>query len=1031
MPAVPFRLRLFGPFEAYRDEIPLPPPRTRRERWLLALLVLRHRRAVSRPWLAETLWPESETEQAQYNLRRSLSDLRGALGPVAGRLHAAPPRSLQFDLTDSDCDLLAFDACITRGDIASLEHAVTLYRGPLLEGCSEEWVLPERIVREQAYLRALETLASSAAEHGEFEKAVGLLRRAAATDPLSESVHRSLIAALAASGNGAAAMQVYRDLRLRLHRDVNAEPSTETKELLRQIQTQEKTLPGMPAEKPRGNLPQSLSPLVGREREIEMVRTFLKQARLVTLTGAGGIGKTRLAVALAQHISHSYEGGTWFVDLASLTSPASVPHAVLAALRIREEPGRPPLETLLSHLPSKPHLLVIDNCEHLLEAGAHLAHALLTGCPSLQILATSQQAFGITEEIAWRVPSLAVPGSNDLLAAKAAESAIASLVSEYPSLHLFTQRAAQVRPGFTVTSNNVDYVVEICRRLDGIPLALELAAARLRAVDIADIAVRLDDRFRLLTQGSRTALPRQQTLRAAMNWSYDLLNAPEKTLLYRLSVFAGGWTLPAAEAVYGEGDVLDLLTQLIDRSLVVREDSPTEVGRYVLLETVRQYARERLEESGEGETVRIRHRDWYLGLAEKAETQFWGETQVIWLARLEREQANLRVALELSADPSIPGSAETGLRLCSALWRYWCARGQYREGCEQMQRALTQDNEDIYPRERAKVLNRRGHLFMEQGDLSTAHPLLKQSLWLFRKIGDRLGIAAALNNLGSLARLNDDLAGARNAYEEALQVVRELGDRPRLAAVLGNLGVIAMNQGDYEAALPLLIEDVAVCRAEGNDYDLALALNNLGLVTSFRDDLPTASRYFQESLALYRKLGGVLGQALCLTGMGMIARKQADYQTGWECYREALQISYRLGGKRHVAEVLEGFATLLTAWGARQAAPSECRDLLTESRRAGIRLWAVAQGLRTEMRIPVSENTRAQHEQRIVEVRAALGEPAFTELWEQGRKMTAEQGVDYVMGEELAALRRRLESFSSGINREAAPRRCPYGSSGP
>jgi predicted ATPase len=402
---------------------------------------------------------------------------------------------------------------------------------------------------------------------------------------------------------------------------------------------------------------------LGREREIAEVKRLLADTRLLTLTGAGGCGKSRLALQVASELLRDYADGVWLSQLAPLADLAFVPQTIASVLRVPEQPGRLVSETLVRALRFKSLLLVVDNCEHLLSACAELADALVRACSTLRILATSQEPLGVPGEAVWRVPSLSVPSAGRL-------SPVDHLM-QCESVRLFVERATFSQPGFTLTDSNAAAVVQVCRRLDGIPLAIELAAARVKVLTVEQIAARLDNRFRLLTGGSQRGLPRQRTLRAAMDWSYGLLSEKERAVLQRLSTFAGGWTLEAAEAVCsGNGieaaDVLDLLTQLVDKSLVAVETQGEE-ARYRHPETVRQYSLDRLMESEEAADVRRRHRDWYLGPAERAEPELRGPGQVAWLEQLEMEHDNLRAALEWSRTEE--GEAEAGVRLAGALYR--------------------------------------------------------------------------------------------------------------------------------------------------------------------------------------------------------------------------------------------------------------------------------------------------------------------------------------------------------------------------
>ena len=724
------QIRLFGAFDVQINGVAIPPLRSRKVQWLLALLVLRHNQALDRVWLAGTLWPDSAHSQAMYNLRQSLSNLRHVLGEVSPELRASMVNSLSIDLAHADADVLDFDAAIMVGDETALQRAVMLYRGPLLEGCLEEWVFAERRVREENYLSALETLAALSLSRGECSMAVSYLRPIIQVNPLREQAQRALIQALAAGGDYGAAVQTYRDLRLLLRRELNTDPDPQTQSVFAQIrgdarrqmtetrpQLQIKPTPSTPPRiMPMRRLPCALTPLVGRETEMQEIVATLNDVRLLTLTGPGGVGKTRMAIAVAEEVAEQYPDGVCFVEFASLSDPTLIVQAVVSALQVEEEPGHPLSVTLTNYLQTRTLLLILDNCEHLLDACARLADGLLKNCAGVSILATSRQTLGLTGEVGWRVPSLSTPALSMLAdRSRYSPQEWLSLLDEYEAVHLFVQRAQQARPSFQILARNVGAVARICTHLDGIPLALELAAARVRSLSVEEINSKLDDRFALLTGGSRAALPRQQTLRALMDWSYDLLTDPEKTLLRRLTVFAGGWVLQAAEQVcsgevlppdspeptnpsepseqpepsvrqgVGESieawEVLDLLTSLADKSLVQVEEQEDAV-RYRMLETVRQYAAESLHRSGEEPALKSRHWDYFLALAEEAEPNLIGAEQALWLDRLEREHDNLRAALERK-------TGEAAQRLAGALWRFWVVRGYLSEGRERLTTALS------------------------------------------------------------------------------------------------------------------------------------------------------------------------------------------------------------------------------------------------------------------------------------------------------------------------------------------------------
>ncbi|HLV79226.1 MAG TPA: BTAD domain-containing putative transcriptional regulator, partial [Chthonomonadaceae bacterium] len=828
-------LRLLGTFEVLAAGQPLPRLRTRKGRWLLALLALRHHQELERSWLAGALWPESLEEQALTNLRICLFDLRRALGDQAYRLRSPSPRTLRLDVSEADVDVLTFDQAISCGKEESLQQAAALYRGPLLEGCLEEWCLLERQQREQAYLGALEKLAQQAIARTDTTPAIGHLQRIVALDPFRESAWRLLMQAHSSCGGYGAAVQVYRQLRLRLHEELHTEPDEQTQTLFRQIRQQARSagklspMKGTPAENgacaslagetqedfPEGrqtNLPALWTRFIGREKERKDVQSLLEQTRVLTLTGIGGCGKTRLALQVAAEILEDYPDGVWLVELAALADPALVVQEISAAVGVREEAGQGLLQTLIRHLQAKQALLLVDNCEHLLPTCAALAQTLLSACSRLKVVATSREALRVTGEQVYRVPSLSAP---DPLHLPRQEKDRAAIVSEYDAVRLFVDRATLHKPAFTLTQHNASAVASVCHRLDGIPLAIELAAARVPALSVEEIATRLADRFGLLTGGSRTALPRQQTLKAALDWSYDLLSPDEQQLLARLSVFAGGWTLKAAEAVCGADgyDVLDLLASLIDKSLVIAEECEGRT-RYRLLETIRAYGWERLREAGEIETWCDRHLEFFLQLAETAESRILGADLAQWLERLESEHDNLRAALEWRRQEK--GTSEAGLRLAGALWRFWRVRGYYCEGREHLQAALSQDGARSPMPARAKALLGAGALSAEQGDYPAARALLEQCLALRRELEDRSGMGSVLNHLGRVAYEQGDMDAARALYAESLAICREAGNKQGVASALINLAGTTRLQGDLAATRALCEEALAISRELGD-----------------------------------------------------------------------------------------------------------------------------------------------------------------------------------------------------------------------
>ncbi len=678
------------------------------------------------------------------------------------------------------------------------------------------------------------------------------------------------------------------------------------------------------------NLPQQATSFIGRDRALDELAALLAKARILTLTGSGGCGKTRLGLHLAADALEQFADGTWLVELAPLSDPGLVPQTVAKVLGLKEETGKPIVETVTEHLKDKRTLLILDNCEHLLDVCASLADAIARRCPDVKILATSREALGIGGEQAYRVPSLSIPDPS--------EAHTTTSVAQCEAVQLFVDRAALARAGFRLNDDNAGTLASICSRLDGIPLAIELAAARVRSLSVEEIEGRLNQRFRLLTGGSRTALPRQQTLRSLIDWSYDLLNDPAKLLLQRLSAFAGGWTLEAAERICAgdsldESEILDLLTSLCDKSLIAADPNDAS-SRFKMVETVRQYAKERLLENGAGDAVRDRHLDYYLALAEAAEPALVGAQQLEWLRRLAHEHDNLRAALEWSLAQA--GSPK-GLRLCGALQRFWMTRGHVSEGREWCTRVLRAGGAAQRTAARAKVLNGAGLLAYHQLDYATARAQHEESLAIRRELGDRKGVAASLNNLGIVTLDQGDFAAARALHEESLEIARQLGNRNGIARSLGNLSMVASEQRDFAAARPLA----------------------------------------EECLTILRELGDRGGIAIGLHTLGGLAFNRSDFASAGALFRESLTILFELGDKGRIAYALEELASVIAALG--------------EPARAA-RIWGAVDRLREAMGAPAAQGGVLSA--RAGAARAAMNDAAaFQTAWQQGRAMTLEHAI--------------------------------------
>lgn len=679
---------------------------------------------------------------------------------------------------------------------------------------------------------------------------------------------------------------------------------------------------------PATNLPVQLTSFIGREQEQALAGTLLARAPIVTLTGSGGCGKTRLALQVAADLRDGYADGTWLVELASLSDQALVPQAVATTLGLREEPGRPLLATILGALGSRQMLLVLDNCEQLVGACAELAVALLQGCPHMQLLATSRERLGIRGETIYRVPSLALPAAGQ-------QPTVAEL-GQYAAVQLFVERARACRPAFTLGADNAGVVAQICARLDGIPLAIELAAARIGSLSVETIAARLDQSIGLLTGGPRDVLPRHQTLRATLDWSWELLSGREQMVLRRLAIFSGGWSLGAAEAVCaGEGiegwAMAEMLDGLVGKSLVGLDETAAGT-RYALLETVRQFGLERLDAAGELAATRERHLSWCLELAQEAEPALTGPEQQAWATRLEAEHDNLRAALTRSVQEG--HQPASGLGLASMLWRFWLMGGHLGEGQRWLERALATTS--VTPiATRASALLGAGNLSHRHGDYQKAGTLYRQGLALQRELGDRHGIAGALNGLGLVAWSLGDYAEARLAFEESLALGRELGLGRGIANSLVNLGNVANSQGDFQRARSLYEEGLAQFRAVGDTFNMATSMNNLADLAAYQGDFELAARLQRESLALRREMGDTTGIAQSLSNLGKAIYLQGDAVQGMALLEESVTLNREIGDSQGLASALSNLGNLVYHQGEYERAEAVCAESLALARRAG------------------------------------------------------------------------------------------------
>ena len=716
-------------------------------------------------------------------------------------------------------------------------------------------------------------------------------------------------------------------------------------------------------QRPPNNLPAARSSFVGREREVLAVERALAATRLLTLTGAGGSGKTRLALEVARNLLGSYPDGVWIVELAGLSEGALVPQAVAGALWVREQPGHPLIDTLVEALRNKQMLLVVDNCEHLVEAAAELVDVLLGSCPTLRILATSREGLGVEGEVRWPVLPLSVPDVQR-------PPTVGDLEGS-ESARLFAERASERRPGFALSPENALAVAEICRRLEGIPLAIELAAARVSTLSAEQILKRLEDSLKLLTGGGRTRTPRQQSLRGALDWSYELLSEAEQDVFRRLSVFAGGWTLEAAEAaVVGEGveegDVLDLLSNLVDKSFVVATQTTGDGGvRYRLLEPVRHYAQELLQESGEDEEVLRRHAEFFVRLAERARPELRAERQVEWLATLDRENDNLRATLAWATANDV----EIAARLGWALWPFWAIRNRHREGQGWLDPIVTRRDE-LPLVLRARALMAAGAMAYAQGGDERVEQYAQEVMELSRRVGrDPHAEAYAHTGFGLVATASGDLEAAKEHLGRALPLFQESGEEGMAAQAHTWVGMVLLLQGDRE-------------RAE---------------------------RRFEEGLALGRRIGdrGSIYQALY--DLAQLALSRADFDLAASRFSEGIVPSKEMGDHHNVALFLEGLAAVAGAQGhdERSARLFGAAEVIIDA------IWV--------LRYKDHQRNSSLYERTVTAVRSRLGNEDFEEARAEGRAMDFERAIEYALSQEdQAPPTASVPEYPAGLTRREA-----------
>jgi predicted ATPase/DNA-binding SARP family transcriptional activator len=944
-------------------------------RLAFAYLVAERRRPVPRDELADVLWGDDLPRSWDTALRGLASRLRAwlagagldgtaALTTAFGCLELRLPEGTAVDVEEAAQSLAEAEAAVRDGDPAAgraaAERAAAIAGREFLPGATGAWVERRQAELREVRARALEALADAAAAAGDWPAALAAADGAVALDPLRETAHVRVMRAHAAAGNRGEALRAYERCRRVLAEELGVDPSPPTQAVYLDLLGTEPgpgpELAPAPSTRPvpgrTPDLPAAVSSLVGRDAEVASVVERLRTARLLTLVGPGGVGKTRLALEVARRAAPGRRDGARWVELGGLGDAGLVPHHVLATLGLAEVAGDPAAATLAGALAAADLVLVLDNCEHLVDAAADLTAALLRSCGGLTVLATGREPLGIAGEVVWPVPPL--PAGD--------------------AARLFAERASAVNAGFQAGDGRA--LANLCRRLDGLPLAVELAAARTVTLSVAEIAARLDDRFRLLAGSARGVPARQATLRAAVDWSYDGLDPDDRALLLQVSVFAAPFTLDAAGLVAGGPDPLDGLQRLVSRSLVVAEPgtgpSP-EPTRYRLLDTIRDYARQKLAGSPLAGPARDRLVAWAVALAEEAEPRLDGPEGARWLDRLEREHDNLRGALEVATARGGAGA----LRLAAALGRFWEIRGHLDEGRRRLRLALDADGpapggDPTLLLVRARALNAAGLLAQRQGDLAAARSRLGEALALRLRVGDRLGAAIAVHGLGNVAALQHDLATARARFEESLAIGRDLGDPALVAASLANLGWVAHAAADFPAARALYDESLALRRSLGDLPGTATVLGHLGDLAFQQGDVAAAAALHAESLALRRDLGDRAGAADSLATLGHVALAAGDLAGAGRHLEESLAIRHHLDDRAGLPGALCNLGDLAMAAGDLASARSHLEASLAAAAESRDRR-SVAHALLHLGRLARAEGDARTALARYVEARRALG----------------------------------------------------------
>ncbi|CAA9546857.1 MAG: hypothetical protein AVDCRST_MAG49-1446 [uncultured Thermomicrobiales bacterium] len=1032
----PIRADLLGPVRLSVGDRPLPPsawPR-RAPRSLFLLLLITRGHSLARDQVLDLLWPDAPVDTSLNALYVALHGLRRVLEPDlrSGRTSA------YIDLADNvlrlrpeamgRVDVSEFEAALAaaRKPVADrpdpLQEAIALYGGDLLaDEPYLDWAVARREHLRTVWRGAVLDYAERERTGGRPLLALPALGRLLESDPTDEPAHRALMLAMAAAGRREDALRQFDRCARALREELDAEPSDETRALVDDLNRRPTTPPSSRAPSPRfDSLPGTPNPLVGRDREVEALEDLLlrRDVRLVTVTGPGGVGKSRLAIEAAAQSADEFADGVCFVPLAVVTDPRLVIPTIARAVGVSDTGDRPVAELVGEALREREALLVLDNLEQVLDAATDIADLLLA-CRRLTVLATSREPLHVRAEHEFALGPLATPEPS--------RHPSAGGVARFAAVELFVQRATAVRADFALTDANAPAVAALCARLDGLPLAIELASARCRTQTIESLVAGLTDRFALLTDGYRDLPPRQRTMRATIAWSYDLLSEREQALYRHLSVFVGGFSQEAAAAVAATGTAspasplpadtrafVDSLRALTEKALLRVTDDAGE-PRYAMLETTREFGLVALERHGEVGRVRDAHAHWCLALAERAEPELTGAAQAAWGDRLDVEYANLRAALEWLLDRPDPTPA---LRLAASLWRFWWTRGLAREGREWLERAMAL-SAAADPGIRAKVLHAAAELVESLGDyrraedlyaesfdlsratenaageiaalnglgqaaralgaLDRAQALHEQALQIAREHGNARTTATTLNNLGSVAYFRGDGAGAEARWEEGLKYLRGIGDQRAIGSIVGNLGALALMRGDIARATTLDEEALLIARGLDDVPAITHGLINLAGALFEAKDYGRSRVLFEDALARSRQSGEAYTEAVALYNIARIAEVDGDPPTAAEQFVESLTLFWRTGGLPGLAACLERLGPIAVAAG---------------SGRQAVRLLAAASTIRDTTGASRDTVDSGEYECGLDAARAAVGPAVFDATWAEGAALETADVVE-------------------------------------